>query len=82
MLTRNDSLTQSDRDALKKAASTVSLHTTIGSAAGIALTMLLAYRIRSGRKAMFRAFRTAEKPQAVRFADGREETLPDLSTLR
>ena len=30
---------------------------------------------------MFRAFRTAEKPQAVRFADGREETLPDLTPL-
>lgn len=74
-------MTQSDRDALKSAASTVSLHTTIGSAVGIALTMLLAYRIRSGRKAMFRAFRTAEKPQAVRFADGREETLPDLTPL-
>lgn len=28
---------------------------------------------------MFQAFKTVEKPQAVRFADGREETLPDLS---
>lgn len=30
---------------------------------------------------MFQAFRTVEKPQAVRFADGREEVLPDLSGL-
>lgn len=76
-----NSLTSSDRDALKNAASTVSLHTTLGSALGIALSVLLAYRIRSGRKAMFRTFRTAEKPSAVRFADGREEVLPDLTPL-
>ncbi|EMF16214.1 uncharacterized protein SEPMUDRAFT_145529 [Sphaerulina musiva SO2202] len=74
-------LTSSDRDALKNAASTVSLHATLGSALGIALSVLLAYRIRSGRKAMFRTFRTAEKPSAVRFADGREEVLPDLTPL-
>lgn len=30
---------------------------------------------------MFRAFKTAEKPQAVRFVDGREEMLPDLTPL-
>lgn len=30
---------------------------------------------------MFRAFKFAEKPQTVRFADGREETLPDLTPL-
>lgn len=30
---------------------------------------------------MFRTFRTAEKPSAVRFADGREEVLPDLTPL-
>lgn len=76
-----NSLTSSDRDALKNAASTVSLHATLGSALGIALSVLLAYRIRSGRKAMFRTFRTAEKPSAVRFADGREEVLPDLTPL-
>ncbi|KAI5371165.1 hypothetical protein Slin14017_G020440 [Septoria linicola] len=74
-------LTQSDRDALKSAASTVSLHTALGSAIGVGLTVLLAYRIRSSRAKMFRAFKTAEKPQAVRFADGREENLPDLTPL-
>jgi hypothetical protein len=30
---------------------------------------------------MFRAFKTAEKPQSVRFADGREEVLPDMTAL-
>ena len=30
---------------------------------------------------MFTTFRAAEKPQAVRFADGREETLPDLTSV-
>lgn len=30
---------------------------------------------------MFRTFKTAEKPQSVKFADGREETLPDVTPL-
>ncbi|KAK4508132.1 hypothetical protein PRZ48_001870 [Zasmidium cellare] len=76
-----DDLTQSDRDALKKAASTVSTHTLVGSLIGLSLGAFFAFRIRTGRQRMFRAFKTAEKPQAVRFADGREETLPDLTPL-
>lgn len=75
------SLQQSDRDALEKAAKTVSMHTSIGSLVGVGLGVLLAFRLRSGRRQMFQAFRTVEKPQAVRFADGREETLPDLTGL-
>jgi len=74
-------LTPSDREALKSAARTVSLHTSIGSIIGLSLATLLAFRIRSNRRAMFRAFKTSEKPSAVRFADGREETLPDLTPL-
>ncbi|EME48459.1 hypothetical protein DOTSEDRAFT_67487 [Dothistroma septosporum NZE10] len=74
-------LTQSDRDALRSAASTVSLHTGIGSLVGLTLASLLAFRLRSARRRMFTAFRAAEKPQAVRFADGREETLPDLTAV-
>ncbi|CZT15524.1 uncharacterized protein RCC_01381 [Ramularia collo-cygni] len=74
-------LRQSDRDALQNAASTVSMHTGIGSIVGVGLGVLLAFRLRRGRRQMFQAFRTVEKPQAVRFADGREEALPDLSGL-
>lgn len=66
---------------MDKAAKTVSMHTTIGSLVGVGLGVLLAFRIRSGRRQMFQAFRTVEKPQAVRFADGREETLPDSTGL-
>lgn len=77
----NRSLTQSDRDVLRKGASTVSLHASIGSIIGLSLATLLAFRLRSNRRAMFRAFKTAEKPQSVRFADGREETLPDIGPL-
>lgn len=74
-------LKQSDRDALQKAASTVTMHTSVGSAIGLALGALSAFRIRSGRQAMFRAFKTAERPQWIRFADGREESLPDITPL-
>ncbi|PIB02648.1 hypothetical protein CB0940_02044 [Cercospora beticola] len=74
-------LTSSDREAIKSAASTVSLYTSIGSAIGLTLSLALAYRIRSSRARLFRAFKTTEKPTHVRFADGREETLPDLTPL-
>ncbi|KAF2206659.1 hypothetical protein CERZMDRAFT_89149 [Cercospora zeae-maydis SCOH1-5] len=74
-------LTESDRDAIKSAASTLSLHTAIGSALGLTLSLLLASRIRRSRARLFRTFKTTEKPTHVRFADGREEALPDLSPL-
>jgi hypothetical protein len=77
----SNSLRQSDRDALVKAASTVTTYTSVGSIIGVGLGMLLAFRIRRSRASMFRAFKTAEKPQSVRFADGREETLPDMTAL-
>ncbi|KXT04251.1 hypothetical protein AC578_7934 [Pseudocercospora eumusae] len=75
----DETLQQSDRDALRKAASTVKTHTTIGSILGLSLGVFLAFRIRSSRQRLYAAFRTAERPQAVRFADGREEVLPDIS---
>jgi hypothetical protein len=59
----------------------VTLHTSVGSIVGVSLGVLLAFRLRRGRQHMFRAFKAAEKPQAVRFADGREETLPDLTRV-
>ncbi|KAM0698505.1 hypothetical protein Q7P36_001972 [Cladosporium allicinum] len=72
-------LQQSDRDALRKAASTVSTHATVGSLLGLALGTLLAFRIRSNRTAIFKTFRTAEQPVALRFASGKEHPLPDLT---
>ena len=64
-------LSSSDRDALKSAAKTVSLWTTVGSAVGIGLGLYAAFRLRTSRKAFFDVFRAAEKPTQVVFADGR-----------
>lgn len=75
------SLSDTDRDTLRSAAGRVSLHATVGSAIGLSLGVLLAYRLRANRSAMFKAFRAAEKPTHVRFAGGREEPIPDLTPL-
>jgi len=81
MITCDHSLRQSDRDALNKAATTVSTHTAIGSVLGVALGVFLAYRIRSNRASMFKAFRASDQPVAVKFAGGREEPIPNLVPL-
>lgn len=60
-----------DRDVLRSAASRVSRWMTLGSAVGIGLGLYVAFRLRSTRKAFFEAFRAAEKPTQVVFADGR-----------
>lgn len=75
------SLRQSDRDALQKAAGTVSTHVTVGSLIGVGLGIFLAYRLRANRTAMFNAFKAREKPTAVKFAGGREEPIPDITPL-
>ncbi|KAL9123446.1 MAG: hypothetical protein Q9175_008366, partial [Cornicularia normoerica] len=67
-------LQESDRDTLKTAANKISTHASIGSLLGLGLGLFLAFRIRSSRTQMFNAFRTAEKPTHVKFADGREGT--------
>ena len=72
-------LQQSDRDALRKAASTVSTYASVGSLLGLGIGTLLAFRIRSNRSAMFKAFRTAEQPTALKFASGKETPLPDMT---
>ncbi|KAL8747991.1 MAG: hypothetical protein Q9190_000203 [Brigantiaea leucoxantha] len=74
-------LTNSDRETLESAASKVGTHITIGSLIGLGLGVFLAFRIRSSRTKMFNAFRTVEKPTHVKFADGREEAIPDISPL-
>lgn len=65
-------LNDSDRDILKSAGKKVGTHATIGSLLGLGLGVFLAFRVRSSRTKMFNAFRTAEKPTHVKFADGRE----------
>lgn len=67
-------LQSDDRDALKSAASRVSLWTTIGSAVGVGLGLYAAIRLRSTRKAFFAAVRAQERPTKVVFADGRTGT--------
>ncbi|KAL8982802.1 MAG: hypothetical protein Q9177_005163 [Variospora cf. flavescens] len=72
-------LQDSDRDALTSAAGKISTHLTVGSALGLALGAFLAFRLRRTRMHMFNAFRAHEKPTHVKFADGREEALPDVT---
>jgi len=71
----------SDRDQLKSAASKVSTHATIGSIIGLGLGIALAFRVRGNRTAMFNAFKAAEKPTHVKFANGREEAIPNIEPL-
>ncbi len=66
---------------MKKAASRASTHAAIGSLIGIALGAALGARVRANRQAFYRAIRAAEKPTHVRFADGREEAVPDITPL-
>ncbi|KAK5111797.1 hypothetical protein LTR62_004717 [Meristemomyces frigidus] len=72
-------LRQSDRDALLSAASTVSTYATAGSLLGLTLSLYLAFRLRANRTAMFTAFKAREKPTSIKFANGREEPLPDVT---
>ncbi|RVX73843.1 hypothetical protein B0A52_02733 [Exophiala mesophila] len=74
-------LNEQDRDLVRKAASKFSTHALIGSLAGIAFGGYLAFRVRANRTKMYQAFRAREKPVAVRFADGREEAIPDVTPL-
>jgi len=74
-------LQASDRTALQSAASRLSTHTTIGSVVGFSLGLFAAIRLRRNRTAIFNAFRASEKPTSVQFANGRTETLPDLTPM-
>lgn len=75
------SLQDSDRATLYKAANKLQRHALIGSILGLGLGIFAAYRLRTARLAYFQAFRAAEKPKAVQFADGRTEPVPDLEPL-
>ncbi|GAM89600.1 hypothetical protein ANO11243_076390 [Dothideomycetidae sp. 11243] len=74
-------LLPTDRETLLSAAKSASTYATIGSALGIATGLLLALRIRRNRANVFAAFRAADRPTHVSFADGRLEPLPDLAPM-
>ncbi|KAH7369293.1 hypothetical protein B0T11DRAFT_278551 [Plectosphaerella cucumerina] len=74
-------LTASDRDALSSAAKKVGTFATVGSLVGLGLGVFLAARLRRGRTEMFNAFRAADKPTHVQFADGRTSPIPDITPL-
>ena len=70
-----------DKEALKSAAAKFSTHAMIGSILGIGLGAFLAFRVRANRNKMFQAFKASERPTAVKFANGREEAIPDLTNV-
>ncbi|TAQ88767.1 hypothetical protein B7494_g2933 [Chlorociboria aeruginascens] len=74
-------LQESDRNALISAGSQISTYASIGSLLGLGLGAALAFRIRSNRLKLFDAFRTTQRPTHVKFADGREEAIPDIAPL-
>ncbi|KAI0016261.1 hypothetical protein F4780DRAFT_699785 [Xylariomycetidae sp. FL0641] len=74
-------LNQSDRDALTKASSRVTMPTAVGTIIGLGLGVYAAVRLRRLRAEMFGAFRAAEKPTHVIFANGRQEAVPDVTPL-
>ncbi|KAI1275730.1 hypothetical protein F5Y07DRAFT_368603 [Xylaria sp. FL0933] len=68
-----------DREALIKATTRVATATTVGSLVGLGLGLYASIRLRKIRTDMFAAFRAAEKPTSVIFANGRQEAIPDIT---
>jgi hypothetical protein len=67
----NHDLGEDDRAVLRSAGGRVSTHALLGSALGLGLGIFAAARLRRVRASAFAAFRAAEKPRQVVFADGR-----------
>ncbi|KAI0910199.1 hypothetical protein F4824DRAFT_448638 [Ustulina deusta] len=74
-------LEPSDRTALRKATARVATATTVGSLVGLGLGVYASIRLRKVRTDVFAAFRAAEKPSSVLFANGRQEAIPDITPL-
>ncbi|KAI1151785.1 hypothetical protein F4825DRAFT_476771 [Nemania diffusa] len=70
-----------DREALRKATARVATATTFSSFIGLGLGIYAAIRLRKVRTDIFAAFRAAEKPSFVTFANGRQEAIPDIAPL-
>lgn len=77
----SSSLQENDKTILVSAAKKVQTHALIGSLVGIGLGAFLAVRLRQNRNRLFQAFKATEKPTHVRFANGREEAIPDITPL-
>jgi hypothetical protein len=73
-------LQSKDREILRRAGRKMSTHVGLGSLVGIGLGLYGAYKLRNMRLAYFNAFKAMEKPIELRFADGRIEKIPDLTT--
>ncbi|KAK5655628.1 hypothetical protein OQA88_5559 [Cercophora sp. LCS_1] len=67
-----------DRSRLRRAASSVSTHATIGSLLGMGLGLALAYKIHTNRIAFYNTFKVMSKPTEVIYSSGRREAIPDL----
>ena len=66
----NADLSPEDRSALRAASRKASRHALLGSVVGLGLGVYAAVRLRRVRADVFAAFRGAEKPTRVVFADG------------
>lgn len=64
-------LQESDRELLKQASKKVPFHYAIGTALGVGLGVLVAFRVRQARLRAFQAFVKHEKPVEVKFENGR-----------
>ena len=69
-------LSEDDRNAIRKAVSTTAIYSNVAPYLGIAVGLLGAHRLRANKIAMLRAFRTQERPTHVVFANGRTGMLP------
>ncbi|KAJ9149780.1 hypothetical protein NKR23_g4118 [Pleurostoma richardsiae] len=74
-------LDDGDREVLKKAVKKISTPAVIGSLVGLGLGVYVAFRLRKVRMDVFNAFRAAEKPTQVLFANGRTEAVPDITPM-
>ena len=65
-----NTLSEDDRNAVKKAQSTVAGYKTVIPCLGFAVGLLGAHRLRANKLAMLRTFRAQERPTHVVFASG------------
>lgn len=77
----NNDLSPDDKNSLRAASRKLSRHTLLGSVVGLGLGLYAAVRLRRIRADMFAAFRGAEKPIKVVFADGRTGECSASSTF-